>query len=187
MVETVLAFLGSGPIGALIGGVLGYFNRKNDIELKRMDIDLEKGRWQHQAAIRLADLDQVKAEASGRREVAQLEGEASAETARMEAIARAQATDRVSPDQMKAAGKVGRFLLVLTTVVQSLVRPVLTAALVGVALWMGIELLWVLRTKSWASMEVSAQKEVALQALSWVMAQASACIQYWMVSRGTGK
>lgn len=185
--EWILALLGSGPVGALIGGVLGYFNRKNDIELKRMDIDLEKGRWTHQAAMRMADLEQVKAEAAGKREVAQVEGEASAEVARMEAVARAQAVDRATADQMKAAGKWGRALLVFGNFVQTLVRPMLTTALVGVALWMGLELLWMLRAKTWNVITPTEQKELAFQALSWVMAQASACIQYWMVSRGTGK
>jgi hypothetical protein len=69
----------------------------------------------------------------------------------MEAIARAQASDRVSADQMREAGPWGRFLLVTGLFIQTLVRPVLTTALVGVALWMGIELLWMLRAKTWVS------------------------------------
>lgn len=187
MISEILVLLGSGPVGALIGGVLGYYNRKTDLELKRIDMEQERSKWSHEVTLRQADLEQVKAEAAGRREVAQIEGEASAETARMEAVARAQASDRVTAAELKAAGKWGRALLVTGTFLQVMVRPVLTTALVGVALWMGLELLWMLRAKTWGTLAPTEQKELALQALSWVMAQASACIQYWMVSRGTGK
>jgi hypothetical protein len=187
MITEILALLGSGPVGALIGGVLGYYNRKTDLAIKQLDHEQERAKWGHEVSLRGMDLEQVKAESAGKREVAQIEGEASAETARMEAIARAQASDRVSADTLKAAGKWGRFLLVTGQFIQTLVRPLLTSALVGVALWIGLELLWLLRAKTWGTIAPTEQKEMALQALSWVMAQASACIQYWMVSRGTGK
>lgn len=182
----ILALLASGPVGTLIGGVLGYLNRKHDLEAKRIDVELEKGRWGHQLALRAADLQQVQAEAAGRKDVAVVEGEASAERARLEAIAKAQAVDRINPDQMRAAGS-WRFLLVWATFAQSIVRPMLTTALVGVALWIGLELLWLVRAKSWSSMPLPDQKELAMQALGWVFTQASASVQYWMVSRGTGK
>jgi len=187
MIETVLAFLSSGPIGALIGGVLGVMNRRNDIELKRLDVGLERDRFAHQQAMRAVDLQQTQAEAEGKRAVAVLEGEAASEAARLAAVASAQAADRVSGDQLREAGWFGRFILILTTFIQALVRPVLTTGLVGVALWLGLELLWMLRAHGWNELQAAERKDLALQSLAWVFAQASACVQYWMVSRGTGK
>ena len=187
MIAEWLTFLGSGPVGAIIGGGLAIWNRRADLQAKLADQKHEQAKWGHEAALRQADLEQVKAEAAGRREVAQIEADASAEAARLQAVAQAQAADRVGADTLREAGPVGRALLVCSMFLQTLVRPVLTTALVGVALWMGMELLWLLRAKTWGAITPAEQRELALQALSWVMAQASACVQYWMVSRGTGK
>lgn len=187
IVDIVMAVLGSGPIGALIGGVLGYYNRKTDLELKRLDLEQEKARWGHEVNLRQMDLEQVKAEAAGKREVAQIEGEATAEAARMNAVAAAQAADRVNVDVFKAAGKWGRGVLVLVSALQSLVRPVLTVLLVGTALWLNVELLMLLRGKTWAALSAIEQRDLALEALRWTLTQATVCVSYWMVSRGTGK
>lgn len=187
MLTEILAILGSGPIGAIIGGGLAYLNRKTDLEKQRLDHAHEQARWGHDAAMRGLDLEQTRAEAAGRREVAIIEGEATAEAARLAAVAQAQASDRVGADELAAAGRFGRWLLVLVVFVQRIIRPLLTAALVGVALWLNIELLMLIRGETWAALPVGSRRDIALQALAWTTAQASACIQYWMVARGTGR
>ena len=187
MIDMVLAVLGSGPIGALVGGVLGYFNRKIDLEAKRIDVQLERDRWTHEAAMRQVDLEQTKAEADGMRAVKQIEADGIVEAARMQAIAQAQAADRPSADVFREAGSWGRGVLVLVTALQSVIRPLLTVALIGAALWLNLELLMLLRGQTWAKLQSLEQRDLALEALRWTMAQASMAASYWFVSRGTGK
>ena len=185
--EVIMAVLGSGPIGALIGGVFGYFNRKTDLEAKRIDAQLERDRWGHETSMRQLDLEQTKAEADGQRAVKQLEADAAAEIARVGAIAQSQASDKVSAEVFREAGGWGKFVLVMVTALQALIRPVLTVLLVGTALWLNLELLLMLRGDTWASLKPIEQRDLALEAFRWTMAQASMCVSYWMVSRGTGK
>lgn len=187
MMEVVSAILGSGPIGALVGGLLGYFNRRIDLEAKRIDVQLERDRWAHQAAMRQVDLEQTKAEADGMRAVKQIEADGLAEAARLQAIAQAQAADRVPADVFREAGGWGRGVLVLVTALQSIIRPLLTVALIGTALWLNLELLMLLRGQTWARLEPLQQRDLALEALRWTMAQGSMAASYWFVSRGTGK
>lgn len=186
MIE-ILSILGSAPFGALIGGLLGIWNRKVDVENMRLDQEHERGRWTHEAMLRDKDLQQANIEAAGRRDVALQEKEGTIEVARMEAIARAQAADRVDPQLFKASGKFGKFFLVLLTFFQGIIRPLLTVALVGTALWINLELILLLRGKTWGTLDAKLQLEISMLAINWTTGQASACIQYWMVSRGTGK
>lgn len=187
MTEIIMAILGSGPIGALVGGVLGYFNRKIDLQAKQIDAQLERDRWTHDAAMRQVDLEQTKAEADGMRAVKQIEADGMVEAARMAAIAQAQASDRPSADVFREAGSWGRGVLVLVTALQSVVRPLLTMLLIGTALWLNIELLMLLRGQTWARLDALEQRDLALEALRWTTTQASVVVGYWFVSRGTGK
>jgi hypothetical protein len=187
MMEVIGAILGSGPIGALVGGVLGYFNRKIDLQAKQIDAQLERDRWAHQAAMRQVDLEQTKAESDGMRAVKQIEADGMVEAARMQAIAQAQAADRPSADVFAQAGGWGRGVLVFVTALQSVIRPLLTVALIGAALWLNLELLMLLRGQTWVKLAPTEQRDLALEALRWTMAQASMAASYWFVSRGTGK
>lgn len=187
MITEIIALLSSGPIGALIGGGLAIWQRRNDLEAKRIDNEHERNRWVHELGLREWDLKQVQAEAAGRREVAVIEGDARAEVSRNEAIARAQAADRITADELRAAGKWGRFFLAFTLIIQRLVRPLLTVTLVGTALWLNVELLLLIRGRTWSGLQPQQQLELGMQALAWATGQASAVVQYWFVSRGTGK
>lgn len=187
MITEIIALLSSGPIGALIGGGLAIWQKRNDLEAKRIDNAHERDRWTHELGLREWDLKQVQAEAAGRREVAVIEGESRAEVARQEAIARAQASDRITADELRAAGKWGRGFLAATLIIQRLVRPLLTVALVSTALWLNVELLLLIRGKTWTGLQPQQQLELGMQALAWATGQASAVVQYWFVSRGTGK
>lgn len=176
MIAALLSILGSSAVGSLIGGVFAFLNRRVDLEAKRMDHAQE-------IALRSADMELARLEADGRLQVAVVEGDAQVDAARMQAITAANAADTLGADQIKAAGRVGGLLLVVTDVLRRLVRPVLTVALVWAALWLN----WVLIERmgaGWAALSAQQQYDAAMQAFAWVTGQASAVLSYWFVSRG---
>ena len=176
MISAILALLGSSAMGSIIGGIFAFLNRKVDIEAKRIDHN-------HELELRRFDMDMAKLEAEGRLQVAMVEADGIAEAARMEAIGLAHQADVLDAKTIRAAGKTGGLLLVLTDVFRRLIRPVITVALVGAALWLN----WVLVQRlgdGWASLTTEQQYDAAMQAFAWVTGQASAVLGYWFVSRG---
>lgn len=176
MISAILALLGSSAVGSIIGGVFAFLNRKADIEVKRLDHG-------HELELRRADMELAKLEADGRLQVAMVEADGMAESARMAAIGQAHTADMLDAGTLKAAGKTGGLLLVLTDVFRRLIRPGITVALVGAALYLN----WVLIERlgdSWAMLQPDQQFDAAMQAFAWITGQASAVLGYWFVSRG---
>lgn len=185
MIAALLSLLGSSAVGSLIGGVFAFLNRKTDIEVKRIELAHETDKWAHDLKVRESDLAIAQAEAQSKKDVAIIEGDATVDAARATAIAQIQVAERITADDIKAAGKWG-FLLVWANVFNKMIRPVLTVILAFSALylnWMVINRL----TEGWGVMTPSQQFEVGMQAFAWVTAQASTAFSYWFVSRGTGK
>lgn len=183
MITAILSVLGSSAFGSIIGGVFAWLNRKADAEAKRAELEHEARRWDHDLRLRAADMEMAKAEAAGRREVAIIEGDAQAETARMQAIGQSHEADRLSAEELKAAGGM-RWLLVLVAGLNKLVRPLSTLALGGCALYLN----WILIDRlgqGWGDLTLAQRFEAGMQAFAWVTGQASAAFGYIFVSRGT--
>lgn len=185
MIAAILSLFGSSAFGSLIGGVFAWMNRKTDLEAKRMDLEQEAKRWAHELAVKDKDLDYARLEAQGKKDVAVVEGDAAIEVARMAAIAAAQAADKVTADEIKAAGWWG-FLFVWASAFNKLIRPVATVLLVGSALVINAMVFRYL-TDGWATLAADKQFEIGMQALAWVTGQASMALSYWFVSRGSSK
>lgn len=185
MIASIIALLGSSAFGSIIGGIFAILNRKADVETKRLDLEHERARWDHEGAMRDKDLAVAQAEASSRKDIAIIEGESAFQSARMGAIGEIAGAERVTADDIKAAGKWG-FLLVWAAVLNKLIRPVLTVLLAAGALYLN----WLLihhMTDGWADMTPGQRFEAGMQAFAWVTAQASTAFAYWFVSRGSGK
>lgn len=180
MISAILALLGSSAVGSLIGGVFAFLNRKVDLEAKRLDHD-------HELGLRKADMELARLEADGKLQVAVVEADGITEAARMAAIGQAHTADALDAKTIRAAGRTGGLLLVLTDVFRRLIRPVITVALVGAAVylnWMLIERLG----EGWNMLTTDQQFDAAMQAFAWITGQASAVLGYWFVSRGnTGR
>jgi hypothetical protein len=177
MIAALLSLLGSSAVGSLIGGVFAFLNRKTDLELKRLE-------FEHSLALRRADLELVQAEAAGRLQVAVVEAEGAVESARMASIGQTQAADALDAAQIRAAGKWG-WLLVISDAVRRFIRPAITVALVGAALYLNWVLLERLGGPTWLSLTREQQYDAGMQAFAWVTGQASAVVGYWFVSRGS--
>lgn len=187
MVAELLTFFAGPAVGSLIGGALGYLNRKHDVELKRIDVQQEQAKWAHQKEMRAVDLEQMKIEAEGKLAIASKEADASVEVALAAARTRAMESDSVDAAQLKSAGAFGRFMLVLVMVLQKIIRPGATIVLLGSALWLNSELIMMLRGQGWSELEIADRLALGKDAILWTMTQAGGALSYWFVSRGTGK
>lgn len=186
MLSLLFAFLGSSGFGSILGGIMGYVNRKVDIEQRRMDLDHERDKWSHDLALRNADLEQVKAEAAGRREVAVVEGDASVDAARMGALAASFEADKLDADAIKGAGWWG-WLLVVSDAFRRFIRPGTTVALLAGTMYVNYLLIDKLTGPTWGLLTLDQRHDLGLQAIAWLGAQTSAALSYWFVSRGSSK
>lgn len=183
MIAAILSLLGSSAVGSLIGGIFAFLNRKTDIEVKRIELDHEKDKWAHDLAVRESDLAIAREEAKAKLDVAVVEGDATVDAARMAAIGQIAMAERVSADDIKAAGKSG-WLLVVASTFNRMIRPVLTLALAAAALyinWLVINMM----VTDWPALDKQQRYDAGMQAFAWVTAQASMAFGYWFVSRGT--
>lgn len=185
MIAAILSLLGSSAVGSILGGIFAFMNRKADIEAKRIDLEHERNRWAHDLAVKDKDLEYARTEAQGRKDVAIVEGEAVIEAARFEAISASQAADKVTADELKAAGKM-RWLLVLGVAMNRWIRPIATVILASAAIY--VNLLFVGKlVEVWPTLDEGKQYDAAMQAFAWITGQAGAVLGYWFVSRGSSK
>jgi hypothetical protein len=186
MLSVILAIFGSSGFGALLGGATGLAKAWLDQRNRAMELAHEKDRWAHELDSKKADLEIARAEAEGKREVAIVEGAAQVESAAYQAMAAAYAADKVSDKawEVMASSAVGRFALVLVELLQKSVRPLLTYALTGSALYLNF---WIIQYTDKMWLTVTAEQRLALvtQIVSWVLFQASAVVGYWFVNRPT--
>jgi hypothetical protein len=178
MISGILAILGSSTIGSLLGGIFAFLNRKADAQLKHAE-------WQHELALRAADLQFAQQEALARHEVAIVEADSSIETARMLAIAAAQSADKIDAAEIKAAGRLS-WMLVIASTANKLIRPIATFVLTAAAIYINMILINRL-VDTWPELTSVQQLDSAMQAFAWITGQASAALGYWFVSRGTSK
>ena len=73
--------LGSTGFGTVFGGVMGYVNRKADLQIKKLELE-------HELKMRAADAEIMKQEWAARTKVAEVEGEAKVEAEAFSALAR---------------------------------------------------------------------------------------------------
>jgi hypothetical protein len=181
----ILSIFGSSAFGSLLGGLFAWLNRKTDLESKRLDQAHEQAKWGHELAVKDKDIEYAKAEAAARKDVAVVEGEATVEAARMAAIAASQAADKVTSEELQAAGW-WRWLLVWAMAFNKMVRPVATVVLTAFAVYINMVIIQEL-VVVWPKLDQAKQYEMAMQAFAWITGQAAAVLGYWFVARGSGK
>lgn len=181
----LLSLLSSSAVGSILGGIFGIFNKRSEIEVRKLDLDHERAKWAHDLVVKDKDLEYAKAEAQGRKDVAFTEGEASIETARMVSIAKVQEADRLDAVTLKAAGK-WAWVLIAGEAIRAIIRPLLTIILSASAIYLNWLLIGHL-TAGWDTLEAAQRFEMGTVAFQWITGQASAVLGYWFVSRGAAK
>lgn len=185
ILSALTALLGSSAGGSIIGGLFAIFNRKADIEARRVDLAHERAKWAHDVALRDKDIALANAEAQGRKDVAIIEGDSAIETARMGAIGEANKSDAVTAEELQAAGK-WRWALVLASAYRKSMRSILTTAIGGAAIYVNVALCMYFMA-IWPDMSPQQRYELSLMALSWISAQGSAVVTFWFVARGNAE
>lgn len=186
MGELLSMLLGSSALGTLIGGVFAHYNKKAEIEAKKVELSDRVNQRAHELALRQNDLEQIKAEAAGKREVAVVEGDATIEAARMTAIAAANSADKISSEEYREAGW-WKWLLVWSTAFRTWIRPMATVALTTASLFLTYLLITRFLDVGWLKLDPKDQLSMANMAINWVFAQASASLSYWFLSRGSSR
>jgi hypothetical protein len=161
-------------MGTLLGGLFAFLN-------KRQDAQIEMAKLQHDLVIRDKDIELAREEAKGQMFIAA----ETTEAARFAAIGASAEADKLDAETVKQAGG-WKFLFVLSDAYRRAMRPAITTALLGAALWAN----YVVFTRlgdAWPTLTPQQQLDIVLQAFGWVTGQASACVAYWMVSRGQAK
>lgn len=185
MITAILSLLGSSAFGSIIGGIFAFLNKKTDLDVKRLELDHEKAKWQNDLALRDKDIEYARVEAQGQKEVAIIEGESAIESSRFLAMSESYKASSITADDIKSAGK-WKGWLVLGKALQAWIRPVLTVVLTSAAIYLNWLLIGKL-TEQWPMLDKTQQFEMGMQAFAWITGQASAALGYWFVSRGTGK
>ena len=167
----LVSLLSSSAVGVLFGHLFGWLNRREDARQKRFELEhMERG-WAHELLLRDKDREMLQAEIAGRAQVASIEVEGEIAKADAGALAAAHAADRASYGNKIVDG------------IRGLVRPVLTAVLVGMALYVNYVLLMLLR-EAWPTLNPEDRLNLTLIALEWLFFQAGAAIGFWFGSRG---
>jgi hypothetical protein len=179
----MLAALLSPLLGSALGGLFAWLKGNQDLKGKRDDQDFEVKKQAHELALRDKDIALANAEAQARKDVAIVEGDAAIEAARFGAIAQVEQSDQVTAEDIKAAGW-WSWLLVMVSAMRKSVRPVLTYAMVGSALYLNAEVLSYFM-KDWTSLASGQKFDAGMHAFAWVTTQASGIITYWFMNRKT--
>jgi hypothetical protein len=175
MFALISSLLGSSLLGSIVGAWAAWLKGKQELAVRSLELEHESKRWAF-------DLEIAREEAKTRKDIAFIESDGEIEQSRMQAMAQAVAADAVTADEVKAQGPVGKIILGIISAIQKLVRPTLTAYLVYSAVVLNAIILDNL-PKIFATMGVDKQYDMTMYGLSWVFAQASACLGYWFFQR----
>lgn len=186
----ILELLGSSAVGTVVGGFFAWMNKRNELEAKRLDHAHAEKQWvaqrEERVELRRVDLQIAQSEAQGAKDVAIVEGEAQIESARMGALAAAQAADKVTAEELQAAGG-WRWVLVLAAGFNKLIRPVATITLTYYAVRLSMVLTERMTGADWGVFSQQQKFDVGMEAYRWITLQASAALGYWFMNRSSGK
>lgn len=171
MIAGLISLLSSSGLGVILGHLFGWLNRREDARMKLFELEHQAKRWAHELLLRDKDREHLQAEIQGRAQIATIEVEGKIAQAEADAL-------RAAHDADRAAYGGG-----VVDVVRGFVRPVLTAMLVGVALYVNYMLLELLE-QAWPTLDKGEKLKLAFLALEWLFFQAGACIGFWFGSRG---
>lgn len=170
MLEIILGIFGSGGFGSIVGVIGGYFNRKLDIEAKRIDLEDHKEQRAHDLLKQEADRKYMESEYAQKIQVSTIEAEKAVEVAGYGAMA----------ESYKFAATTSKDGWVDTF--SKAVRPIITLCfLLG-----SIIIFWELQKAVDALQSSMHPKEILklyILVIEWILFQAGICIGWWFAMR----
>lgn len=168
------ALLGSTGFGSIFGGIMGYFNRKADLELKKLEFADKDKQRAHELAQRDKDAQLMAQEWAGRERVAIVEGEAAAEQAAAAALA--ESYKFAQPDK---GSRMAAF--------SSFVRPFISIAYFLISSFGSAWILYYAFTVAKVQLQPAEWLELVRYVIQWVAFMAGATIGWWFAMRPGGK
>ena len=163
MITSLITLFSSGAFGSIIGLVGGYFNRKLDLQLKKLD-------HEHDLKKMDKDLEYMEAEYEQRTRIATIETEGATEVAGYNAMS-------ASYDYAKPNGNswVDSF--------SKIIRPFITLAF----FFLTVYIFYTLNSKiSISVLSGESMEKVYLTVIEWILFQAGISIGWWFANRQSG-
>jgi len=170
----IIKLLGSAGFGTIFGGVMGLFNRKADLDVKRLEREEAKDRMVHELAMRDKDAAIMAQEWAARTKVAEIEGAAKAEVAGFEALAKSYEFAQPEKGTRMAA-------------FSSFVRPFIS---LGYWIITSVGSAWILYYAFYVSqikLDNAQMAELVMYVISWVAFMGGSTIGWWFAMRPGSK
>ena len=170
----IIKLLGSAGFGTIFGGIMGFVNRKADLDVKRLEREETKDRMAHELAMRDKDAAIMAQEWAQRAKVAEVEGAAKAEVAGFEAMA-----ESYKFAQPEKGTRMAAF--------SSFVRPFLS---LGYFLITSAGSAWILYWAFYVAKVTLSQEqmvELVMYIISWVAFMGGSTIGWWFAMRPGSK
>lgn len=163
MITSLITLFSSGAVGSLIGLIGGYFNRKLDLEAKKVD-------HAHDLAKMDKDLIYMEKEYEQRTKIALVEAEGKTEVAGYEAMAASYDYAPVEGNGFGAA-------------FARMIRPFITLAFFFLTVYIFIQLN---QKISISILSSESMEKVYLTVIEWILFQAGITIGWWFANRQSG-
>lgn len=166
----IIKLLSSAGFGTIFGGVMGLFNRKADLDVKRLELQDARDQRAHELSMRDKDAAIMAQEWRGRTEVAQIEGAAASEKAGYDALAKSYDFAKPAP-----GGKMEAF--------SSFVRPFISLAYFIVTSIGSAWIIYYAFAVKGISLSTEQWYDLVMYVIAWVAFMAGATIGWWYAMR----
>ncbi len=170
----IIKLLSSAGFGTIFGGVMGLFNRKADLEVKKLDIQEAANQRAHELAMRDKDAAIMAQEFAGRVQVAQVEATAAIEKEAYTALAKSYDFAKPAP-----GGKMEAF--------SAFVRPFISLAYFLVTSAGSGWLLYYAFSVRQITLTPEQWYDLVMYVIAWIAFMAGATIGWWYAMRPGGK
>ncbi len=166
----IIKLISSAGFGTMFGGVMGLFNRKADLEAKKLDLQDAQNQRAHELAMRDKDAAIMEKEWAGRTQVAQIEGESKVDAAAFDALAKSYDFAKPAP-----GGKMEAF--------SAFIRPFISLAYFLVTSFGSGWILYYAFSVKTVTLSPEQWYELVMYVIAWVAFMAGATIGWWYAMR----
>lgn len=170
----IIKLLGSAGFGTIFGGIMGYFNRKADLEVKKLDLQAAADQRSHELAMRDKDAAIMAQEWAARTKVAEIEGATASEQAGYAALAKSYEFAKPAPGSRMEA-------------FSSFVRPFVSLAYFIVTSIGGAWIVYYAFKVKGVEFTQAQWYDLVMFVLAWVAFMAGSTIGWWFAMRPSGK
>ncbi len=162
--------LGTNAVGSLIGWVGGWLQRKQDLAMRKLELEESANQRAHELSLRRVDIELAEKEGAAKERVASIEAEGAVQSAQMAAMA-ASFGDQFKGDDWVT--RFSRFIRPFATLYMLAASTAMTAVVLTLASSAGV--LGRLTTEQWYS--------VMEYAVLWIFFHGSLTLGWWFSMR----